>query len=306
MQVKYNLYLLLKSIILSIVISLNIVKELTKFRLTLSVVFSSFISYFLGVEVIDYIQVSLLLIGGILIVGSSNIFNQIIEKDLDKLMARTKNRPLPKKEISQRLALFIAVICSLLGIFLMYLINVKVAILASISLFLYTAVYTPMKLISPLSVFIGAIPGAFPFMIGWVAATNNIGIEAVTLFLMQFFWQFPHFWSIGWSQNRDYQKAGFKMLPTGKKDNSTSAQILFYSFWAVIISIIPFFGFTGELKLSPIGLIVVLLLGIFLIYKSYKLFIDGKNKNARKLMVTSVIYLTFVQLTFLFDKILNL
>lgn len=298
--------MLLKSIKLSKVISLNIIKEITKFRLTLSVVFSSFISYFLGVEVIDYIQLSLLLIGGILIVGSSNIFNQIIEKDLDKLMARTKNRPLPKKEISQSLALFIAVICSLLGIFLMYLINVKVAILASISLFLYTAVYTPMKLISPLSVFIGAIPGAFPFMIGWVAATNTIGIEAVTLFLMQFFWQFPHFWSIGWSQNRDYQKAGFKMLPTGKKDNSTSAQILFYSFWAVIISIIPFFGFTGELKLSPTGLIVVVLLGIFLIYKSYKLFVDGKNKNARKLMVTSVIYLTFVQLTFLFDKILNL
>ena len=298
--------MLLKSIKLSKVISLNIIKEITKFRLTLSVVFSSFISYFLGVEVIDYIQLSLLLIGGILIVGSSNIFNQIIEKDLDKLMARTKNRPLPKKEISQSLALFIAVICSLLGIFLMYLINVKVAILASISLFLYTAVYTPMKLISPLSVFIGAIPGAFPFMIGWVAATNNIGIEAVTLFLMQFFWQFPHFWSIGWSQNRDYQKAGFKMLPTGKKDNSTSAQILFYSFWAVIISIIPFFGFTGELKLSPTGLIVVVLLGIFLIYKSYKLFVDGENKNARKLMVTSVIYLTFVQLTFLFDKILNL
>ena len=298
--------MLLKSIKLSKAISLNIIKEITKFRLTLSVVFSSFISYFLGVEVIDYIQLSLLLIGGILIVGSSNIFNQIIEKDLDKLMARTKNRPLPKKEISQSLALFIAVICSLLGIFLMYLINVKVAILASISLFLYTAVYTPMKLISPLSVFIGAIPGAFPFMIGWVAATNTIGIEAVTLFLMQFFWQFPHFWSIGWSQNRDYQKAGFKMLPTGKKDNSTSAQILFYSFWAVIISIIPFFGFTGELKLSPTGLIVVVLLGIFLIYKSYKLFVDGKNKNARKLMVTSVIYLTFVQLTFLFDKILNL
>ena len=287
-------------------LSLNIVKELTKFRLTLSVVFSSFISYFLGAEVINYVQLSLLLIGGIFIVGSSNIFNQIIEKDLDKLMARTKNRPLPKKEISQNLALFIGVICSLLGIFLMYLINIKVAILASISLFLYTAVYTPMKLISPLSVFVGAIPGAFPFMIGWVAATNSIGIEAITLFLMQFFWQFPHFWSIGWSQNRDYQRAGFKMLPTGKKDNSTSAQILFYSFWAVIISIVPFFGFTGKLKLSLIGLIVVSILGFFLIYKSYSLFINGKNENARKLMVTSVIYLTFVQLTFLFDKIFNL
>ena len=269
-------------------------------------VFSSFISYFLGAEAIDYIQLSLLLIGGILIVGSSNIFNQIIEKDLDKLMARTKNRPLPKKEISQILALFIAIICSLLGIFLMYLINIKVAILASISLFLYVALYTPMKLVSPFSVFIGAIPGAFPFMIGWVAATNSIGIEAITLFLMQFFWQFPHFWSIGWSQNKDYEKAGFKMLPTLKKDNSTSAQILFYSFWAVILSIVPFFGFTGKLKLSLIGLITVSMLGFFLIYKSYILFIDGKNENARKLMVTSVIYLTFVQLTFLFDKILNL
>ena len=296
----------LKLVVLVKSVSLNIVKELTKFRLTLSVVFSSFISYFLGAEVIDYIQLSLLLIGGIFIVGSSNIFNQIIEKDLDKLMARTKNRPLPKKEISQSLALFIAIICSLLGIFLMYLINIKVAILASISLFLYVAVYTPMKLISPFSVFIGAIPGAFPFMIGWVAATNSIGIEAITLFLMQFFWQFPHFWSIGWSQNKDYEKAGFKMLPTLKKDNSTSAQILFYSFWAVILSIIPFFGFTGKLKLSLIGLIAVSMLGFFLIYKSYNLFINGNNENARKLMVTSVIYLTFVQLTFLFDKILNL
>ena len=296
----------LKLVVLVKSVSLNIVKELTKFRLTLSVVFSSFISYFLGAEVIDYIQLSLLLIGGIFIVGSSNIFNQIIEKDLDKLMARTKNRPLPKKEISQSLALFIAIICSLLGIFLMYLINIKVAILASISLFLYVAVYTPMKLISPFSVFIGAIPGAFPFMIGWVAATNSIGIEAITLFLMQFFWQFPHFWSIGWSQNKDYEKAGFKMLPTLKKDNSTSAQILFYSFWAVILSIIPFFGFTGKLKLSLIGLIAVSMLGFFLIYKSYNLFINGNNENAKKLMVTSVIYLTFVQLTFLFDKILNL
>ena len=143
-------------------------------------------------------------------------------------------------------------------------------------------------------------------MIGWVAATDSIGIEAITLFLMQFFWQFPHFWSIGWSQNKDYEKAGFKMLPTLKKDNSTSAQILFYSFWSVILSVIPFFGFTGKLKLSLIGLVIVSMLGFFLIYKSYTLFIDGKNENARKLMVTSVIYLTFVQLTFLFDKILNL
>tara|TARA_B100000524_G_scaffold288984_1_gene164015 strand:- start:176 stop:661 length:486 start_codon:yes stop_codon:yes gene_type:complete len=159
-----------------------------------------------------------------------------------------------------------------------------------------------MKLVSPLSVFVGAIPGAFPFMIGWVAATNQIGIEAITLFLMQFFWQFPHFWSIGWSQSDDYKKAGFKMLPTGKKDNSTSAQILFYSIWAVIISIVPFFGITGDLRLSLFGLIFVIILGVFLVYKSYLLFIDGKNENAKRLMLTSIVYLTLVQLTFLLDK----
>ena len=285
-------------------ISIPIIKELTKFRLTLSVVFSSFISYFLGATEINYIQLFYLVSGGILIVSSSNIFNQIIERDLDKLMKRTQNRPLPKKEITPKLALFLAIASCVIGLIFMYLINIKVAILAAISIFLYTAIYTPMKLISPFSVFIGAIPGAFPFMIGWVAATNHIGIEALTLFLMQFFWQFPHFWSIGWSQNTDYEKAGFKMLPTGKKDKSTSAQILFYSIWAVLISIVPFFGITGELKLSIIGVLVVIILGAYLIYKSYILFLDGKNENAKKLMLTSVIYLTFIQLTFLFDKIL--
>ena len=284
-------------------ISLSIIKELTKFRLTLSVVFSSFISYFLGVSEVNFIQLFYLIAGGILIVSSSNIFNQIIERDLDKLMKRTQNRPLPKKEITPKLALFLAILSALIGLIFMYLINLKVAILAAVSIFLYTAIYTPMKLLSPLSVFVGAIPGAFPFMIGWVAATNDIGIEALTLFLMQFFWQFPHFWSIGWSQNSDYEKAGFKMLPTGRKDKSTSAQILFYSIWAVLVSIIPFFGITGELKLSVVGVLAVFALGALLIYKSYILFLDGKNENAKKLMLTSVIYLTFIQLTFLFDKI---
>ena len=283
-------------------ITLKIINELTKFRLTLSVVFSSFISFFLGSESINFIDLTLLLTGGILIVSSSNIFNQIIERDLDKLMNRTKNRPLPKNKIKINTALLIAITTALLGIIFMYLINIKVAILAAVSIFMYTAVYTPMKLVSPLSVFVGAIPGAFPFMIGWVAATNQIGIEAITLFLMQFFWQFPHFWSIGWSQSDDYKKAGFKMLPTGKKDKSTSAQILFYSIWAVIISIVPFFGITGDLRLSLFGLIFVIILGVFLVYKSYLLFIYGSNENAKRLMLTSIVYLTLVQLTFLLDK----
>ncbi|MCH1485002.1 MAG: heme o synthase [Flavobacteriaceae bacterium] len=285
-------------------ITLQIINELTKFRLTLSVVFSSFISYILGSELINFIDLTYLLTGGILIVSSSNIFNQIIERDLDKFMNRTKNRPLPKNKIKINTALLLAITTGVLGIILMYLINIKVAILAAVSIFLYTAIYTPMKLVSPLAVFVGAIPGAFPYMIGWVAATNEIGIEAITLFLMQFFWQFPHFWSIGWSQSDEYKKAGFKMLPTGKKDKSTSAQILFYSIWAVIISIVPFFGITGNLRLSLFGLIFVIILGVFLVYKSYLLFIDGNNENAKRLMLTSIVYLTLVQLIFLLDKVL--
>lgn len=274
-----------------------------KLRLTLSVVFSSFISYFLAYSEVNFIQLFYLIIGGILIVSSSNIFNQIIEKDLDKLMKRTKNRPLPKKEISQSLAMTIAIIFTIIGLYFMYSINFKVAILSAVSVFLYVAIYTPLKLITPLSVFVGAIPGAFPIMIGWVAATNNLGVEAITLFLMQFFWQFPHFWSIGWSQSIDYEKAGFKMLPTGKKDKSTAAQILFYSIWSVLISVIPFFGITGNLKLSIIGLLIVIILGVILVQKAYLLFVYEKNKNANSLMITSIVYLTLVQLTLLLDKI---
>ena len=274
-----------------------------KLRLTLSVVFSSFISYFLAYSEVNFIQLFYLTIGGILIVSSSNIFNQIIEKDLDKLMKRTKNRPLPKKEISQSLAMTIAIIFTIIGLYFMYSINLKVAILSAVSVFLYVALYTPLKLITPLSVFVGAIPGAFPIMIGWVAATNNLGVEAITLFLMQFFWQFPHFWSIGWSQSMDYEKAGFKMLPTGKKDKSTAAQILFYSIWSVLITVIPFFGITGNLKLSIIGLLIVIILGVILVQKAYLLFVYEKNQNANSLMITSIVYLTLVQLTLLLDKL---
>ena len=284
-------------------ISIRIIKNLIKLRLTLSVVFSSFISYFLAYSEVNFIQLFYLTIGGILIVSSSNIFNQIIEKDLDKLMKRTKNRPLPKNEISQSLAMTIAIIFTIIGLYFMYSINLKVAILSAVSLFLYVALYTPLKLITPLSVFVGAIPGAFPIMIGWVAATNNLGVEAITLFLMQFFWQFPHFWSIGWSQSMDYEKAGFKMLPTGKKDKSTAAQILFYSIWSVLISVIPFFGITGNLKLSIIGLLIVIILGVVLVQKAYLLFVYEKNQNANSLMITSIVYLTLVQLTLLLDKL---
>ncbi len=286
-------------------LSIKSLYDLTKFRLSLSVVFSSFISYMLGYKEFDIKVLSLLMFGGFFVVAASNIYNQIIEKDLDALMVRTKNRPLPTNKISVNTALVLAVLSTIIGLFMLYMINSKVALLAAVSIFLYTSVYTPLKLITPLSVFVGAIPGALPFMLGWVAATGEIGIEAVMLFLMQFFWQFPHFWSIGWMQHKDYENAGFKMLPTGKKDRSTTSQILFYSIWAVLMSIIPAFNLTGDLSLSIYGLFLVLLIGLFLIYYAVKLFNDSTDLNAKKLMLASVSYLTLMQIVLLFEKILR-
>ena len=285
--------------------SLKSIYELTKFRLTLSVVFSSFISYMLGAKEFDIKILMLLLFGGFFVVAASNIYNQIIEKDLDALMIRTRNRPLPTNRISVNNALIIAILFTIIGLALLYIIYPIVALLAAVSIFLYASVYTPLKLITPLSVFVGAIPGALPFMLGWVAATGEVGIEAVILFLMQFFWQFPHFWSIGWMQNKDYENAGFKMLPTGKKDKSTTSQIIFYSIWAVLMSIIPAFNLTGDLFLSVYGLIFVLLIGLVLIYYAVNLFNNSSDINARKLMLASVSYLTLMQIVLLIDKLLR-
>ena len=277
--------------------------EITKLRLSLSVVFSSIISYIIGIDTFDWNKFICLILGGILMVSASNIFNQIIEKDLDALMSRTKNRPLPNGEISVNSALIIGFIFVIIGLTLLYLINPLCSMLGAISIFIYACVYTPLKLVTPLSVFVGAIPGAIPFMLGWVAATNEIGVEAVTLFSMQFFWQFPHFWAIAWWQNDDYQKAGFKMLPTGRKDKSTTFQIIFYSFWAIIISLVPYFGFTGDLMLSIYGLILVILLGLFLLYYSFKLFKNSTVDNAKKLMYVSILYLTLIQIVYLIDNL---
>ena len=285
--------------------SLKSIYELTKFRLTLSVVFSSFISYMLGAKEFDIKILMLLLFGGFFVVAASNIYNQIIEKDLDALMIRTRNRPLPTNRISVNAALILAILFTIIGLTLLYIIYPIVALLAAVSIFLYASIYTPLKLVTPLSVFVGAIPGALPFMLGWVAATGEVGIEAVILFLMQFFWQFPHFWSIGWMQNKDYENAGFKMLPTGKKDKSTTAQIIFYSIWAVLMSIIPAFNLTGDLFLSVYGLIFVLLIGLVLIYYAVNLFNNSSDINARKLMLASVSYLTLMQIVLLIDKLLR-
>ena len=182
-------------------------KQLTKVGLSVSVVFTSITGYLLATDVIDYNVILQLAIGGYLMVGASNAFNQVIEKDIDALMQRTKNRPLPSGRMKVLTALTIATVFTIVGIAILYSINSKCALFGAISIFLYTSAYTPLKQITPLAVFVGAIPGAIPYMLGWVASSGNFGLEAGFLFMIQFFWQFPHFWAIGWLQYEEYNKA---------------------------------------------------------------------------------------------------
>ncbi len=274
-------------------------------RLSVSVVFSSLAGYLLGVDVVDFKILVLLALGGYFMVGASNAFNQIIEKDLDALMDRTKNRPIPAGRMSITTAFIIASIFTLLGIIILYTINKQTAMFGAISIFLYTCVYTPLKTKTPLAVFVGAIPGAIPFMLGWVAATDHFGIEPGTLFALQFFWQFPHFWAIGWFLYRDYEKAGFFMLPTGKQDKGTAVQTVMYSIWTLLVSIIPVFGFTGSLKLSIVAAVLVFSLGLGMLYYAIRLFKDMTEKAARQLMIASVSYITLVQIVYVIDKFIR-
>lgn len=280
-------------------------KEITKIRLSVSVVFSSIAGYLLGAETIEIYTLILLAFGGYFMVGASNAYNQIIEKDLDALMNRTKNRPIPAGRMTVNTAFTIAIIFTILGIAALYVINPKTAMYGAISIFLYTSVYTPLKTKTPLAVFVGAIPGAIPFMLGWVAARNEFGIEPGTLFAIQFFWQFPHFWAIGWFLFDDYKKGGFFMLPTGERDRVTSQQIIIYTVWTLLISIIPVFGVTGDLKLSIVSAIIVLALGLVMLYYAIELYKLRTEKAAKQLMLVSVSYITLLQIVYVIDKFLR-
>ncbi|WP_299015347.1 heme o synthase [uncultured Polaribacter sp.] len=280
-------------------------KQLTKVGLSLSVVFSSVAGYLIAVETVNYFILSLLAIGGFFMVGASNAFNQIIEKDVDGLMKRTQNRPLPTGRMSVNTALFIAVLFTILGIAILYSINPKSALFGAISIFIYTSVYTPLKAVTPLTVFVGAIPGAIPFMLGWVAATNNFGIEAGFLFMIQFFWQFPHFWAIGWLQFEEYKKVGYNMLPMGKKDKGAVKQIIFYTVIMILVSIAPVLRVSGEFYIYPVTAILVALLGVLMLFYGVKLYKSEQNIDARKLMLSSILYITIVPILYVVDKFLH-
>jgi len=280
-------------------------KAITKFRLAISVVFSSIAAYLIAADRIDIVDLILLVSGGYALVGASNAYNQVIERHLDAKMHRTQNRPIPSGRMSSKTGLFIAVLLTLAGIVLLYFLNPKTAFFGTLSVLLYTLAYTPLKTKTPFSVFVGAIPGAIPFMLGWVAATNDFGIEPGTLFMIQFFWQFPHFWALAWMLDEDYKRGGFKLLPTGKKDHSTALQIILYTLWMSIVSIVPVFGVTGSLVLSVPAAILLFSCGLVMLYFGLKLYMDQQSKTAKTLMLISVSYITVLQLIYVVDHFIR-
>lgn len=279
--------------------------EITKVRLSVSVVFSSIAGYLLGVETIQITQILLLVFGGYFMVGASNAYNQIVERDLDALMKRTQNRPIPAGRMTVSTAFIIASVFTALGIISLYLINPKTAMFGAISIFMYVSLYTPLKAKTPLSVLVGAFPGAIPFMLGWVAATGDFGIEAGTLFMIQFFWQFPHFWAIGWFLYDDYKRGGFLMLPTGKQDKSTALQIVLYTLWTVLVSLIPALKVTGDFYMTLPSAIIVGALGIWFLYHAIKLYKIQTAQAAKRLMLVSVSYITLLQIIYVLDKFIR-
>jgi len=271
--------------------------KLTKFTLSALVVFSAIITFFTVAEDFTWKQVVAICFGGFFVTAAANGFNQIIEKDLDKLMNRTKLRPLPTGNLTVFEAWFICTLFGILGTILLWLYtNPLSGIIGFISIILYALIYTPLKRVTPFSVFIGAIPGALPTLIGAIAASEDFGqitFFSVLLFCIQFFWQFPHFWAIAWVSHEDYQKAGFFMLPSkGGRDRSSRSQILVYTLSLLPIALTPFvFNFTGWISAT-----VVSCMGLVFVMQAYNLYKSGTIEDAKKLMFGSFIYLPLVQL----------
>ncbi len=280
----------------------NAVLELTKARLNISVVYSAIAGYLLGADSFSALHLIFLSLGGYLVVGAANGFNQVIERDRDALMKRTANRPLPTGRLSLLEAMVASTLMAFAGMWMLYLINPLTAAFGAFALFMYVLVYTPFKARGPVAVFIGAFPGAIPALLGWVAATNDFDIEPGTLFALQFLWQFAHFWAIGWIADEDYKKAGYSLLPSGKPDKRTAFQILIYTLFVIPVSLLPFFGITGSLQLDWVAAALVLVMGIFFLSKAIRLYQSQEVADARKLMIASIIYLPVVQLIYVLDK----
>ena len=287
--------------------------ELLKPRLSFLVAFSSGFGFLLGNSAgFEIVGLSLVMIGGFMVSGSAVIINQIIERDLDKIMTRTSSRPIPTGKVSVEEGILLACITGLIGLSLLWIIaNLVTVFLSLISLVLYAFVYTPLKRVGPVAVFVGAIPGALPPFIGWVAATGTMGYEPGILFGIQFIWQFPHFWAIAWVSDEDYKKVGFKLLPGGgRKDIRTAFNIMIYTLLLLPLGLLPMiFKMTGT-----VSAVVATLCGVLFLIQSFSLIrtqlvkagdenLEKSRKSALKVMFGSFIYLPIVQIAFLVDKI---
>ena len=280
---------------------LKVIFELTKFRLSFLVSFSAIVGFILASDNFYIIDLIVLGISGYLVTAASVINNQILEKDLDSKMDRTKDRPLPTNRISKLNSLITSVFFMVIGLTTMTLyFNMVAGLLSLVSLLLYTFIYTPLKRVGPIAVFIGAIPGALPPLIGWVAFSGEITIEAIIIFSIQFIWQFPHFWAIAWIYHDDYKKVGFKLLPSkGEKNFNTALNIMTYTLFLIPLGLLPtIFGITGIIS----GAVAVLCAILFLA-QTFKLFKDYSRSSALKIMFGSFIYLPIVQISFILDKI---
>jgi protoheme IX farnesyltransferase len=274
--------------------------QLTKMRLATLVVFSAAMAFMTAPGEVDFVKMGWLILGGFLVTGSANGFNQVMERELDKLMDRTKTRPLPSIRMGVNEALMVCIVTGLVGVFVLwYYTNLASAVLGLLAILLYTLVYTPMKRKSPIAVFIGAVPGAIPPLLGWVAATGNFNTAALLLFAIQFLWQFPHFWAIAWVLDDDYKKAGFNLLPTGKRDKGSAMQTVLYTISLIPVAVMPWvFGISGWLSL-----VLMLAVTFYFLFQAVQLYRDCTIESARKLMYGSFFYLPVVQIAMVIDKI---
>jgi protoheme IX farnesyltransferase len=288
---------------LSPVSKLREVAVLFKLRLASLVVVSAVLGYLMGVPAgaFSWLSIIGLVVGGTLLTGASNALNQVLEVREDALMRRTGDRPLVRGTLSSNEAVVAAFIAGGTGTLMLWLLfGPLTGILGFISLFMYVALYTPLKQYSPWAVFVGAFPGAFPPMLGYVAATGQFGLGPGLLFAMQFMWQFPHFWAIAWVLDEDYRRAGFKLLPsTGGRDRSSAFLILLYTLFVIPIGMLPWvFGFTGMA-----AMVVAVLAGVVMLVPAWRLYQSRDVRDARKLMFASFIYLPIVQLAYVLDRL---
>ncbi len=291
--------------------------KLIKLRLTFLVVFSASVTFLMGSKMqvargeiagIAWGNWLILIVGGFFVTGAANCFNEIIEKDLDKLMTRTKDRPMPAGRMTTGQGLVSGLLMGMFGTWLLGKLNLETGLLSVFSILLYAFAYTPMKRKSPIAVFIGAIPGALPPLIGYLAAlgrsTNFLPVDyevAMILFLVQFVWQFPHFWAIAWVLDDDYSKAGFRLLPTTKRDKISAFITLLSTIILIPVSLMPtFYGFGGIYVA-----IISVAIGLWFMYTAVNLFLKQDLPSARKVMFASFIYLPVAQLALLFDFIIK-